>query len=67
MKEVSKEAFYEALNDLDVCVSVESVYVKHYTSLFKFRNDVLFGKVTPVLTEYGGRKYPVEYNYFLSE
>ena len=55
MKEVSKEVFYNFINPLDVCVSVESTYV----CFFKFRNGKIVGKSN-------WDKKTLEYKYFLN-
>lgn len=67
MKEVTKEEFYNIMNPLDVCVSVEDVYAYPYTTLFKMRNGKLMGKVKSTdKDEHGNRIYPEKQTYLIN-
>lgn len=66
-KEVTKEEFYEVINSkkLDVCVHVDSLTPFPYTTNFKFRNDVMWGKVVDAFKDGVKNKYPIVSTYYI--
>ena len=67
MKVVTKEEFYNIMNPLDVCVSVEDGCNYPYTTLFKMRNGKLIGKVKSTdKDEQGNRIYPEKQTYLIN-